>query len=98
MSDGRHDVRPRARVRQRCFSQPLQRGIVVYVAVFDRSAMAVAGVFAIANVGDNQQLTQLAPQRTDGALHNAVLVVRARRDFVLRFRQPEQHHAADAQR
>ena len=60
--------------------------------------MAVAGVLAVADVGHDQQFRNLAAQCPDSLLHDAVIVVGAGGDFVLRFRQSEEDYAADAER
>ena len=59
--------------------------------------MAVAGVFAVASVGHDQQLARRAADGPDGALHDPVLVIGAARHLILRFRQAKQDDAADAQ-
>ena len=107
-ADGRHapvhhvrrgdDVGAGAGVRNRRGGQPFERLVVIHVAVDDLAAMPVAGVFAIANVGDDQQTGDLAADGADGALHDAIVGVGARSHFVLAFRQAEQDHAADAER
>ena len=56
----RHDIGAGARMRQRAGRQPFERGVVIHVAVHDLAAMPVAGVFAIADVGDHQQIRQVA--------------------------------------
>ena len=56
----RHDIGAGARVRKRRGRQPLQRLVVIHVAVHDLAAVAVAGVFAITNVGDDQQIGHFA--------------------------------------
>ena len=98
MSEGRHDVGAGAGVGKRGLGQPLERGVVIHVVVFDETAVAVAGVFAIADVGDDQQLGGFAAHGADGVLHDAVVGVGAGGHFVLGFRQAEQDHAADAER
>ena len=95
---GRHDVGARAGVRNGGLGQPLEGGVVIHVAVLDVAAVAVAGVFAIADVGDDQQALGLPADGADGALHDAVVVVGAGGHLVLEFRQAEQDHAADSQR
>ncbi len=94
----RHDVGAGAGVGKRGLGQPLQGGIVIHVAILDVAAVAVAGVLAIAHVGDHQQLGRLAADGADGALDDAIVVVGARGHFVLGFRQAEENHAADAER
>ena len=78
--------------------QPFERCVVIHVAVHDLAAMAVAGVLAIANIGDDQQFGHGFFDRTHGALHDSVVVVCARRLFVLRLGQPEEDDSADSER
>jgi hypothetical protein len=94
----RHDVRAGAGVRERRFRQPLERGVVIHVAVDDVAAVSVAGVFAVADVGDDQQPRRLFAQGADGPLHDAIVIVCAGGHFILGLRQAEENHAADAQR
>ncbi len=94
---GRDDIGARARVRHRGLRQPLERGIVLHFAIHNQSAMAVAGVFAIADVGHHQQLRDFALHRADGLLHDAVIGISARCDLVLGLGNAEQNHAADAE-
>ena len=95
---GGHDIGAGAGVRNRRRGQPFERLVVIHVAVDDLAAMPVAGVFTIANVGDYRQAGNLAADGADGALHDAIVGIGARRGFVLAFRQAEQDHAADAER
>ena len=92
---GRDDIGAGAGVRNRGLGQPLQRSIVIHFAIDDLAAMAVAGVLAVANVGDHQQVGQLAFDGADGLLHDAIIGVRARGLFVLCLRHAEQDDAAD---
>ena len=47
---GCNDIGARARMRHRCFRQPLECGVVLHLAIHNQSAVAVAGVFAIADI------------------------------------------------
>ena len=60
--------------------------------------MAVAGVFAEADVGDDQQLRHGGLDLADGALDDAVGGVGLRANLVLLGGDAEQDHAADAER
>ena len=77
--------------------QPFERGVVIHFAVHDLAAMPVARVFAIANVGHDQQIRHFSLDSANRTLHDSVIVVSARSLFVLRLRQPEQNHTADIQ-
>ena len=57
--------------------------------------MPVTGVFAIADVGDHQQIRQTPLDGADGPLHDAVVVVSTGGFLILRFRHAEQDHPAD---
>ena len=67
-------------------------------AIHHQAAVAVAGVLAIANVGHHQELRDFALERAHGLLHDAIVGVGARCDFVFGFRNPKQNDAADAER
>ena len=98
MSEGATMSAPARAWETRRLRQPFQRGVVIHVVVLDEAAVAVAGVFAVADVGHDQQVGGFAADGADGALHDAIVVIGAGRHFVLRFRQAEQDHAADAER
>ena len=84
---------------KRGLGQPLQGGVVVHVAILDVAAVAVAGVLAITDVGDDQEHVGNFPSDgAEGALHDAVLVVGAGGHVVLGFGQSEENDAADAER
>ena len=59
--------------------------------------MAVVGVLAAADVGDDDQRRRGALDRPDRLLHDAVIGVAAGGDGVLLGRQAEEQHAGDAQ-
>jgi hypothetical protein len=59
--------------------------------------VAVAGVFAVADVGYNQKAGNFALDGAYSPLHNPVIVIGAGTFFVLRFRKAEQYYAADSQ-
>jgi len=60
--------------------------------------MTVAGVFTVANVGDDQHLGRFPADSTNGALHDSVFIIGAGRHLVLAFRQAKQNDAPDPQR
>jgi acylphosphatase len=78
--------------------KPLERGIVVDIAIYDFPAVAVACVFAIADIGEDEQSGNFALDRTNRALNNAVLGGTTGSDFVLLIRNSEQDYAPDAER
>jgi acylphosphatase len=78
--------------------KPLERGIVVDIAIYDFPAVAVTCVFAIADIGEDEQSGNFALDRTNRALNNAVLGGTTGSDFVLLIRNSEQDYAPDAER
>ena len=64
-------------MRQGGAGKPLERRIVIDIAVDDLAAVSVAGVLAVADIGDDEQLRVLALQCTNSPLHDAVVVVGA---------------------
>ena len=95
---GRDDVGPGGRVRNRRPHELLDGRIVGDLIVDEDPAVAVIGVFAQADVGDDQHLRQLALERPDRRLHGRLRIVSGRPDVVLLIRQPEEQHAPDAVR
>src|SRR5436309_2361785 len=80
-----------ARLRYSGSRQQLERRVVVDLAVVgDHPAVAVACVFAQADVGDNEQLGMGVLDRARGQLHHPFVVPRARSLLVLGGGQPEQ--------
>ena len=57
--------------------------------------MAVAGVFAITDVGHDQQIRGLLLNRANRPLHDALVVVRAGGVLILVLRYAEKDHSAD---
>ena len=55
----------------------------------------MARIFAIADVGDYQQIRQFPLDGADRPLHDAVVVIGAGRFFILRFRHAKQDDATD---
>ncbi len=97
MSEGATISAPARACDKRGFGQPGERSVVIHIAIDDFSAMAVAGVLAVADVGDHQQLGHRALHGAHGALHDPVVGVGFRRRFVFVFRDAEQNHAAEAE-
>src|SRR3989304_4119888 len=77
--------------------QQLERRVVGDLAVFDLAAVAVTGVLAETNVGDDQQPGDFLLHCLHRALDDAVLGVGARRDFVFRFGDAEEDDGGKAQ-
>ena len=94
---GRDDVGAGFGMGERHLGQHLQGEVVVDVAVLDDAAVTVAGVFAEADVGDDEQLRHLFLEGGDRHLDDALLVVGAGAGFVLLRRDAEQQHPGDAQ-
>ena len=61
------------------------------------TAMPVAGVLAVADIGHHQQLRYFRLHCANRPLHDAILGVGARRHLVFFLRNAEQHHPADTQ-
>ena len=80
---GRHDVGAGTGVRDGGFGKPV-RVVSLSTSPSDEAAVAVTGVFAVADVGDHQQLGMRALDGANGALRDAVWVVSARGQLVLR--------------
>ena len=96
---GSDDVGTGARVRDGLLGKDFERGIVGHFAVFDDAAMAVVGVFAQANIGDDQTDFSLALRMASMArctTPSAAMRAGAARIFLLG--QPEQNHARNAER
>ena len=79
----------------RRFHQAFHRRVVQDALAVEQPAVAVRRVFAEADVGDDHQTGQLAHQRPDRALHEAILVPRRRSLIVLPLGQAEEQHAPD---
>ena len=70
--------------------------VVVDLALADEAAVPVRRVLAEADVGDHHQVRMRLLQRAHRHLHDALVVVGARAGLVLRRRDAEQDHGADA--
>ena len=79
----RDDVGAGGRVRQRGAHQLLDGRVVGDLVVDDDAAVAVDGVLAQADVGDDEQVRDLALDRADRALHRRLRIVGRRSDVVL---------------
>ena len=82
----RDHVRPCLGVGQRGPGQEIQRGVVVDGMPFDDAAMAVIGVFAQTDIGNDHQIRQFVLDLADGPLHDAFFGVSlgAQRVFLVR--------------
>ncbi len=67
-------------------------------AIDDLAAVAVARVFAVADVGNGEQFRMLPLDGAERFLNDAVLSVSARSDLVFGLGQTEENDAADAER
>ena len=77
--------------------EQVQGGIVLHLAGrVDQAAMAVAGVFAQADVGDDEQFRIGLLEAGHGLLHDAVGGVGPAADRVFFLRQPEKHDRAQS--
>ena len=70
----RHGVRARLDVARRRAREQLERLVVLHLAVAQHAAVAVARVLAEADVGDEHEVGLLDRERTQGELHDAVVV------------------------
>ena len=93
-----HDVRPGARVRQRLAHEQGERGVVVHVAVAQNAAVPMISVLAQADVGDDDELRQLAFECAHRLRHRAVVVPGTGALGVLARGNAEEQHAAHAER
>ena len=78
--------------------EQFQRRVVQDALALHDAAVAVRHIFAQADVGEDEQVRVVALEGADGALHDAVVGIRAGRLFVFAFRQAEQQHGGDAER
>ena len=69
---GSDDVGAGARVREGLLGEDCERGVVGDFAVFDDAAVAVVGVFAEADVGDDDEIEIGFADGFDGALDDAL--------------------------
>ncbi len=89
---------PARGVAHRDPAQDLEGGVVVHGLAAQHAAVAVAGVLAAADVGDQQQIGVALAQPAERALHDAVLGEVLGPDVVLRGREPEENDRRDAER
>ena len=68
----RDNVGAGARVRKRLLRQNLECRVIRHFSVLDDAAVAVIGVFAQADVGNDQQFQIGLSNALDGALHHAL--------------------------
>jgi hypothetical protein len=92
----RHDVRARVRVCHCDAAEDLQGGVVVDTTVAENTTMAVAGVFAAADVGEEEEIGMARAEPAQGALHDAVGREVLAADLVLGGRQAEEQNGGNA--
>src|SRR4051812_25914871 len=78
--------------------EPFQCSIVIDIVVDDEPAMPMTRVFAVAHVGDDQQIGQLPLDRPNRPLDDSAVVISAARVLVLVGRYAEEKHATDPKR
>ena len=83
-------------MRERRIGDMRDGHVVENLVALDDAAVAVRGVFAEADVGDDDQMRHLALDRADGALHRRVGVGGFRAGRILAVGQAEEQHAEDA--
>ena len=93
----RDGVGARVDVRDRRPREEVERLVVHDLAVAQDAAVAVRGVLAEADVGDQDELRLLAPQRAECALDDPVVLPRARALLVLLLRDAEEEQGLDAE-
>jgi len=86
-----------ARVHHGHACQERKRRIVEYLAACEHAAVAVRGVLAQADVGDDEQVAASAADGAHGVGHDSVLGVPLRATLVLACRQAKEDDACDAQ-
>ena len=84
-------------MRQGFRGQQLEGFVVVDVAVLDHSTVAVVGVFAHADIGDDGEFGHLFLDGADRALNDAMVAVGVLADRILGFGNAEQDHCGDAE-
>ena len=92
----RDDVCTRLRVADRGACEQLEAAVVVHLAVDDDAAVPVRRVLAQTDVGDEHELGELRAERAQRALHDPVVIPRARRLVVLLVRDTEEDDRAHA--
>src|SRR2546421_5768677 len=93
---GRDHVGAGVRVRHRGTREQLEGRIVAHRTVLDHAAVAVARVFAEADVGDDEQVRHGVLHRAHGLLHDAVIGVGLGAARILLRRNTEEQYAGDA--
>jgi hypothetical protein len=93
----RDDIRACLDVRHRGAGEQLEALVVVHVTVDDHAAVAVRGVLAEAHVGHEHELGEARTERTERALHDAVVLPRAGRLLVLLLGDAEEDHRLHAE-
>ena len=86
-------------MRKSGLRQKFKRRVVIHIAIFlDDTAMAMTHVFAKAHIGNHEQFRELHLDATHRTLHNSVVIVSGRSDFILIARISEQKNRLDAKR
>ncbi len=98
MSDGATISAPARAWETAAARQQIERRVVVDVTIANDAAVAMAGVFAETDIGDDDEVRCRVLERTHCVLHDAGIVVRLGTFFVLRCRQPEDQHRGYAKR
>src|ERR1700683_72864 len=93
----RDDVGASARVGQGFARKELQRFIVEDFTVANHATMAMAGVFAHADVGDDQQFQIGVPNSVDGALNGSIVSPSLGALFIFFLRQAKQNNSGQAE-
>ena len=84
-------------MRERLARREFERGVVGDFAVFDHAAVAVVGVFAKADIGDDQEIEFGFANGFDSALDDALCVKRALAARIFCFWQAEENHRGKAE-
>ena len=82
---------------KRFLGKQFKRGVVLDRAVLDHAAMAVAGILAEADVGDDRQVRHLVLDGLDRVLHNALVGVALAADLILMLGNAEEDDRGNAE-
>src|SRR5256885_17267826 len=85
-------------MREGLLGENRERRVVSDFAVFDYTAMAVVGIFAKTDVGDDEKIELGFFDAFDGALYNAGCGERTRAGGVFCFGQAEQNYGRNTER
>ncbi len=87
----RHHIRTRFGVGKGLPAEKFESGIVIHLAVPDRSAMAVVGVLAHADIGDDREAGNMLFQLPDSFLHHSVTAEGLAARSILALRDAEEN-------